>query len=72
MLAHVRVDQTDAGLRGDVCEIGVHRGTSFLVLTDATSGTERAVAVDVFGDQEKNIDRSGQGDRTIFERHLAS
>ena len=72
MLAHLLLDQTEAGLRGDVCEIGVHHGKLFLVLANATSGTERAVAVDVFGDQEKNIDRSGQGDRSIFERHLAS
>ena len=71
MVAHLLVEQVGDGLRGDVCEIGVHHGRLFLVLANAIAAGERAIAVDVFGDQEKNIDRSGQGDRAIFERHLA-
>ena len=30
-----------------------------------------AVAVDIFGDQDKNVDGSGAGDRAIFERNAA-
>lgn len=72
MIAQLLVEQVGAGLRGDVCEIGVHHGRLFLVLANAIVGGDRAVAVDVFDDQQKNIDHSGQGDRAIFERHLAS
>lgn len=72
MIAHLLLDQVRAGLRGDVCEIGVHHGKLFLILANATVDGERAHAVDVFGDQEKNLDRSGSGDRATFERHLAA
>ena len=71
MTAHMLVQQSRDGLRGDVCEIGVHHGKFFLVLANAAIPGERAVAVDVFASQEKNIDRSGAGDRAIFERHVA-
>ncbi len=71
ILAQLLVEQVRAGLRGNVCEIGVHHGRLFLVLANALAPGERAVAVDVFGDQEKNVDRSGQGDRAVFERNLA-
>ena len=72
MIAHLSLEQVRAGLRGDVCEIGVHHGKLFLVLANAIIAGERAYAVDVFGDQEKNLDRSGAGDRAVFERHLAA
>jgi hypothetical protein len=70
-IAHLLVEQSRAGLRGDVCEIGVHHGKLFLVLATALMDDERAVAVDVFADQDKNLDGSGRGDRAVFERHLA-
>ena len=70
ILAQLLVEQVRAGLRGDTCEIGVHHGRLFIVLANAQAPGERAIAVDVFGDQEKNVDRSGQGDRAVFERNL--
>ncbi len=72
MTAQLLVQQSRAGLRGDVAEIGVHHGKYFLVLANATLPGERAVAVDVFDDQHKNLDASGRGDRAIFEHHLAA
>ncbi|WP_428395720.1 class I SAM-dependent methyltransferase [Lichenicoccus sp.] len=72
MIAHLLVGQSLHGLRGDVCEIGVHHGKLFLVLACATLPEERAVAIDVFGDHDKNLDCSGAGDRGIFEAHLAA
>ncbi len=70
ILAQLLVEQARAGLRGNVCEIGVHHGRLFLVLANALAPGDKAVAVDVFGDQDKNVDRSGQGDRDAFERNL--
>ena len=72
MIANLLIEQRRAGLHGDVCEIGVHHGRLFLVLANATASAERAVAVDVFGDQQKNVDASGSGDRAVFERNLAT
>ncbi len=71
IVARVLIEQVHTGLRGDVCEIGVHHGKLFLVLANAAAPEERAVAVDVFGDQEKNVDRSGCGDRVVFEQNIA-
>ena len=71
MIAELLVRQVSATVRGDVCEIGLHHGRLFLILASATVVGERAVAVDVFEAQEKDLDASGAGDRTILERHIA-
>ena len=71
IIAHLLVEQARVGLRHDTCEIGVHHGKLFLILANALVGDECAVAVDVFADQEKNVDRSGSGDRIVLERNLA-
>ena len=71
IISHLLIEQAHGGLRGDVCEIGVHHGKLFLVLANGTLPGEHAVAVDVFGDQDKNVDNSGCGDRSVFERNLA-
>ena len=72
ILAQVLVKQVQSGQQGDVCEVGVHHGKSFLVLANGIVAGERAVAVDVFGDQHKNVDQSGAGDRAVFEANLAA
>ncbi len=72
MLAHLLLRQVRRGVRGDVCEIGVHHGKLFIVLANATVPGEASVAVDVFDQQEKNVDQSGRGDRAMFERNVAA
>ncbi len=72
MIAQILVDQANASVRGDLCEIGVHHGRLFLILANAAVAEERAVAVDVFDDQDKNLDHSGSGSRDMLERHIAS
>ena len=62
--------QDENGVRGNVAEIGVHHGKLFLLLAGDLHDGEEAVALDVFGDQQKNLDRSGKGDRAVFERNL--
>ena len=71
MIAELLVRQVSATVLGDVCEIGVHHGRLFLILANAMVVGERAVAVDVFEAQDKNLDASGAGDRRILERHIA-
>ena len=46
-------------------EIGVHHGKSALAIS-CFSETRKLYAIDVFGDQGKNIDGSGSGDRKVF------
>lgn len=63
--------QRDRGIRGDVGEIGIHHGKYFLLLCQMCQGDEVAIGIDVFGDQHLNTDRSGKGNRLIFESNIA-
>lgn len=58
--------QLEAGVRGAIGEIGVHHGKLFILLALGCRPGEAAFAIDVFGDQHLNRDRSGAGDREIF------
>jgi len=46
---------------GNILEIGVHHGKSFIPMTTLLRNNEVAVAVDVFEDQQFNYDKSGLG-----------
>tara|TARA_Y100000591_G_C21712926_1_gene634508 strand:- start:222 stop:917 length:696 start_codon:yes stop_codon:yes gene_type:complete len=46
---------------GNILEIGVHHGKSFIPMTTLLRNNEIAVAVDVFEDQQFNYDGSGKG-----------
>ena len=56
---------------GGVAEIGVHHGKSFIALCLALEENQKAYAVDVFEDQQKNVDNSGRGNRRIFKSNLS-
>lgn len=64
--------QRDRNIFGHVGEIGVHHGQFFFalaLLTEIHECVERSFAIDVFDDQERNIDASGQGSMTIFDKN---
>lgn len=65
-------DQLQRGVLGDVAEIGVHHGKSFLLLANGVRDDEHAVALDVFDDQDKNVDQSGLGDRAQLEANVSA
>lgn len=70
-----RVMQLDAlqhelGVGGHVGEIGVHHGKLFLLLHLLRRPGEKGVAIDLFEDQELNVDHSGRGERDIFLRNV--
>lgn len=50
---------------GPVCEIGVHHGR-FLIGAHNALGGVRAVGIDLFEQQERNVDGSGQGSTEKF------
>ena len=64
-------EQERRGVSGSIVEIGVHHGRFFvgLCLTAAVEH-EAALAIDLFGRQDLNIDKSGKGDEAVFRRNL--
>ncbi len=60
----------EQAISGDICEIGIHHGRFFLALENAARSGEECVAIDVFENQDRNVDRSGLGDATIFHKNL--
>ncbi|HDR9022683.1 class I SAM-dependent methyltransferase [Burkholderia vietnamiensis] len=70
IIAHLSAHQLRLGLSGNVAEIGVHHGKLFILLANLIAPDEAAYAVDIFDDQHKNVDRSGKGDRAIFEENV--
>lgn len=70
VISRLAVSQVESGLRGGVGEIGIHHGKLFLLLFLTLQAGERAFALDVFEQQQFNIDRSGLGNREIFLRNF--
>jgi hypothetical protein len=58
------------GVTGGAAEIGVHHGKLLLLLNSVCSEQEQSYGIDVFEQQELNIDHSGLGSRAIFESNL--
>ncbi|HEX5228700.1 MAG TPA: class I SAM-dependent methyltransferase [Bryobacteraceae bacterium] len=59
------------GIAGDVLEIGVHFGLSAIATAHLRGSGSKFYAVDLFEDlQNKNVSRSGAGNRGIFERNM--
>lgn len=70
VLSTLRDAQDRAGVEGAVAEIGVHHGKLFIALELLGRPGAPAVALDVFDDQELNVDQSGRGDRERFETNV--
>lgn len=51
---------------GDCREIGVHHGRFFLAMEAVTPSDVKCFAVDLFGRQDLNIDKSGRGNYRKF------
>tara|TARA_X000001036_G_C20525903_1_gene744124 strand:- start:98 stop:919 length:822 start_codon:yes stop_codon:yes gene_type:complete len=59
------------GIKGDVCEVGVYRGKSFVLLSLLRAQTERLIGFDLFQDDhqqsaEYNIDKYGDSSLVSF------
>lgn len=62
--------QRRLGVKGHVCEIGVHHGRFCIALSLLRQLSEKSLAIDVFDMQEFNVDHSGKGDRRAFDRNV--
>lgn len=71
LIALLSQGQVRRGISGSLGEIGVHHGKLFILLDRLRTEGEGAFAVDVFGDQQLNVDRSGRGNRAIFLANVA-
>jgi hypothetical protein len=71
VISHLALSQIDSDVRGGVGEIGIHHGKLFLLLYLSLRQDERAFALDVFEEQQFNVDESGLGDRATFLRNFA-
>ena len=62
--------QKGAGITGNLFEIGVHHGKTAIFLARMLRDNELLGVCDVFGQQELNRDRSGEGSRELFEKNM--
>jgi hypothetical protein len=62
--------QKNRFVEGGISEIGVHHGKLFILLNSLCSLAERSYAIDLFDNQELNIDHSGSGSLLIFKQYL--
>lgn len=61
--------QKSEGIAGELFEIGVHHGKTALFLARMAGAGESVGVCDVFDAQSLNVDRSGEGNRAVFDRH---
>ena len=66
VIARLLEHQSASDLHGGLLEIGVHHGKLFLLMALNARPGEALLACDLFGMQEENVDRSGEGDRAVF------
>lgn len=64
------LSRADINKKGGCCEIGVHYGKLFILLNSVIDPLETSYAIDVFGRQDLNIDKSGWGSKEIFTDNL--
>lgn len=70
-LGEVARFQAGHGVTGDSCEIGVHHGRFFFAIENVTPDDALCHGVDVFDDQDLNVDRSGEGSEAKFRENVA-
>ena len=63
--------QRQLNISGPVTEVGVHHGRLFIAMLLLQRPDEPAVAIDLFDEQELNLDQSGKGDLEKFKQHVA-
>lgn len=71
ILSILKFQSETLALKGACAEIGVHHGKLFIALCLGLRPDEKAYCIDIFSDQEHNLDRSGHGDLDILKRNLS-
>jgi hypothetical protein len=63
--------QKNRGVSGSIFELGVHHGRASILMAKLAGPKETVLLVDLFEDQDANIDKSGHGNRDVLEANLA-
>lgn len=63
--------QETAGIKGNVAEIGVFQGKFLIALAHLAAEGDKITGIDVFDDQERNIDGAGAGSRDLVLANIA-
>jgi len=69
-MASITSVQRSAGTKGGIAEIGVHHGRFFIGLHLTRRPGEQSLAIDLFGQQEQNVDSSGKGNFDVLKANL--
>ncbi|MDP3919962.1 MAG: class I SAM-dependent methyltransferase [Candidatus Omnitrophota bacterium] len=72
LIAEISCAQTEAGIKGDIYEIGVYHGKLTILLALLRSDNERIRVCDVFSDQKQNVDNSGGSETTSCSQFIAN
>ena len=64
------IDKSGINRKGGIAEIGVHHGKFYILLNQVVNPLDTSYAIDVFGMQHLNIDKSGEGNEFIFRQNL--
>jgi len=64
------LDMVEINKSGGVMEIGVHHGKFFILLNQMNLSAHASYAIDLFDQQNLNIDESGKGSLTSFTDNL--
>ena len=64
--------QRSVGIKGHVAEIGVFHGKFLLALASLLNPGDKVTALDVFDDQDKNLDGAGEGNLGILQQNVAA
>jgi Methyltransferase domain len=70
LFATTDATQKRMNVRGNLFEIGAHRGKSAIFLAHLASRQEILGVCDLFDQQELNVDHSGCGSRVLFEKNM--
>jgi hypothetical protein len=72
LIAELNKIQLSLNILGSLCEIGVHHGRSFVFLSLLSQSDEMCLAIDLFENQNHNIENSGCGNKEIVLANLKS
>jgi hypothetical protein len=70
LISELNTIQISKEITGSLCEIGVHHGRSFVLLSLLSQSNEMCIGIDLFEEQDENIENSGCGDKHIVLSNL--
>ena len=70
LISELNTIQISREIAGSLCEIGIHHGRSFILLSLLSQSNERCIGIDLFEEQDENIEKSGCGNKEIVLSNL--